>query len=168
MGFGASGRNGGQVGHGHNIDQRSLERKQGKSDARALWDIAQDSIKITRNLAKKHAPDAMFKPGHGAAYFSQKQADAGREDQEYLATNYGFEQSDFLDRAATAEIIGTDQYCGMVLEMNGGHLHPLNFALGRHPWNYHKPDALFCPHCTKHPERLGLFRPRGCFGDFSR
>ncbi|HBQ35943.1 MAG TPA: FAD-dependent oxidoreductase, partial [Rhodobacteraceae bacterium] len=35
VGFGASGRNGGQVGHGHNIDQRSLERKQGKSDARA-------------------------------------------------------------------------------------------------------------------------------------
>lgn len=130
VGFGASGRNGGQVGHGHNMDQRSLEKKLGKSDARLLWDIAEDSIKITRDLAAKHAPDALFKPGHGSAYFSQKHADSGREDYEYLAANYGFEQAEYLDRSATAQIVGTDQYSGMVLDHNGGHLHPLNYALG--------------------------------------
>lgn len=130
VGFGASGRNGGQVGHGHNMDQPSLEKKLGKPDARLLWDIAEDSIKITRDLAAKHAPDAMFKPGHGSAYFSQKDADAGRKDYEYLAANYGFDHAAYLDSSATAEIIGTDQYAGMVLDHNGGHLHPLNYALG--------------------------------------
>jgi len=130
VGFGASGRNGGQVGHGHNIDQLNLEKKLGKTDARMLWDIAQDSIKTTRDLAEKYAPDAMFTAGHAAAYFTQKEAEAGRKDQEHLAANYGFDQSEYLDRAATAEIIGTDQYAGMVLDMNGGHLHPLNLALG--------------------------------------
>lgn len=129
VGFGASGRNGGQVGHGHNMDQPSLEKKLGKSDARMLWDIAQASIKITRDLAAKHAPDAIFKPGHGSAYFSQKDADAGRRDCEYLTENYGFDAA-YLDRAATAQIVGTDQYAGMVLDTNGGHLHPLNYALG--------------------------------------
>ncbi len=129
VGFGASGRNGGQVGHGQNIDQASLEKKLGKADARLLWDIADASIKITRELAAKHAPDALFKPGHGSAYFSQKDADAGRKDCEYLAENYGFDGT-YLDQAATAQIVGTDQYAGMVLDNNGGHLHPLNYALG--------------------------------------
>ena len=129
VGFGASGRNGGQVGHGHNMDQTSLEKKLGKPDAHLLWDIAEESIKITRDLAAKHAPDAMFKPGHASAYFSQKEADAGQRDYEYLAANYGFE-AEYLNKSATADIIGTDQYCGMVLDNNGGHLHPLNFALG--------------------------------------
>lgn len=130
IGFGASGRNGGQVGHGHNMSQSSLEQKLGKPDARMLWDIAEDSIKITRDLAAKHAPDAMFKAGHGSAYFSQKEADAGRKDYEYLAANYDFDQAEYLDKTATAQIVGTDQYCGMVLDTNGGHLHPLNYALG--------------------------------------
>ena len=129
IGFGASGRNGGQVGHGHNMAQPSLEKKLGKADAMLLWEIAEDSIKITRDLAAKHAPDALFKPGHASAYFSQKEADAGRKDCEYLAANYGF-GGRFLDRAATAEIVGTDQYYGMVLDEHGGHLHPLNLALG--------------------------------------
>ncbi len=112
VGFGASGRNGGQVGHGHNMDQPSLEKKLGKSDARLLWDIAEESIKITRDLAAKHAPDALFKPGHASAYFSQKEADTGRRGYEYLAANYDFE-AEYLDRSATADIIGTDQYYGM-------------------------------------------------------
>ncbi len=129
VGFGASGRNGGQVGHGQNIGQASLEKKQGLADARMLWDIAHDSIKITRDLAAKHAPDAMFKPGHGSAYFSQKDANSGRKDCEYLAEHYGFDGT-YLDRDATAQIVGTDQYAGMVLDTNGGHLHPLNYALG--------------------------------------
>jgi len=130
VGFGASGRNGGQVGHGHNMDQPSLEKKLGKPDARLLWDIAEASIKITRDLAAKHAPDAMFKAGHASAYFSQKEADAGRKDYEHLAANYGFDDAEFLDKAATEQIVGTDQYQGMVLDTNGGHLHPLNYALG--------------------------------------
>ncbi len=129
VGFGASGRNGGQVGHGHNMDQPSLEKKLGKPDARLLWDIAEESIKTTRDLATKHAPDALFKPGHASAYFSQKEADAGRKGYEYLAANYDF-GAEYLDKSATENIIGTDQYYGMVLDTNGGHLHPLNYTLG--------------------------------------
>jgi len=129
VGFGASGRNGGQVGHGHNMSQPSLEKKLGKPDAKMLWDIAEESITLTRDLAAKHAPDTGFKPGHASAYFSQKEADAGRRDCEYLAENYGF-GGQFLDKSATEEIVGTDQYYGMVLDSHGGYLHPLNLALG--------------------------------------
>jgi len=130
VGFGASGRNGGQVGFGHNMDQASLEKKLGKADAHLLWDIADASIKITRDLATKHAPDARFKPGNASAFYSQKEADAGRRDYEHLAANYGFSDAEYLDKPATAQIVGTDQYAGMVLDTNAGHLHPLNFAIG--------------------------------------
>ena len=43
VGFGASGRNGGQVGSGHRMDQTSLEKMVGKEQARRQWDFADES-----------------------------------------------------------------------------------------------------------------------------
>jgi gamma-glutamylputrescine oxidase len=41
VGFGASGRNGGQVNLGFNQSQQALEAKLGETRARALWDLAE-------------------------------------------------------------------------------------------------------------------------------
>ena len=67
VGFGASGRNGGQVGTGWNKDQHWLDRRFGKEDARRLWDLTVEAKALTRSLATAHAPDAAYKPGvlHG-------------------------------------------------------------------------------------------------------
>ncbi len=63
VGFGASGRNGGQVGSGQRLDQDDLEKMAGKGPARALWDLSQDAKALVRSLIADHAMDATFHPG---------------------------------------------------------------------------------------------------------
>ncbi len=130
VGFGASGRNGGQVGEGQNMDQPALEKKLGKSDARMLWDIAAQSVKLTVELANKHAPEAKFRPGHVTAFYSQKAAEQGARKRDYLAQNYDHTETEFLDQSGMQDLIGNPAYAGGILDMTGGHMHPLNFALG--------------------------------------
>ena len=58
VGFGASGRNGGQVGTGWNKDQHWLEAKLGKEAARSLWDLTVEAKALTRDLVAEFAPEA--------------------------------------------------------------------------------------------------------------
>ena len=51
IGFGASGRNGGQVSGGQRMDQEGLEAILGDEHARELWDISQQSVDLVRNLS---------------------------------------------------------------------------------------------------------------------
>ncbi|HHI71784.1 MAG TPA: FAD-binding oxidoreductase [Rhodobacteraceae bacterium] len=129
IGFGASGRNGGQVGSGHNMDQQALEKKLGKEDARKLWDIARDSVEMTKKLVAEYVPEANYRPGHVAAYYTGKEAEYAARKRDYLAENYGHE-TEFLNRADMEALIGNPAYAGGVLDRNAGHLHPLRYAIG--------------------------------------
>ena len=63
VGFGASGRNGGQISPGQRIDQDDLEELVGPTHARALWDLSLESMDLTLDLVTRHAPEADFVPG---------------------------------------------------------------------------------------------------------
>ncbi len=130
VGFGASGRNGGQVGTGQRLDQGALESMVGKGPARALWDLSLESVALVRDLAARHAPDAGYAPGiihaaHRERYVSEFHAYA-----EKLARDYDYHQIRPLDRAALHELVGSPAYHGGDIDMGGGHLHPLRYALG--------------------------------------
>ncbi|EAR49435.1 hypothetical protein OG2516_05088 [Oceanicola granulosus HTCC2516] len=128
-GFGASGRNGGQVSSGFNKDQRWLAKRLGDDTARHLWDIADAAKALVRDYVEAHAPGARYLPGilHGewnAAGAAEAQADA-----EWLRQAYGYE-TEFLDRDAFAAICPSPVYAGGVLDMDAGHVHPLRLVLG--------------------------------------
>lgn len=130
LGFGASGRNGGQVGMGQRLDQDALERMVGMTAARALWDLAVESVDLTRDLAARHAPDAGFAPGiihaaHKPRYVSEYHTYA-----EKLAHSYGYDKIRPLNRNEMREMVGSPAYHGGEIDMGAGHLHPLRYALG--------------------------------------
>lgn len=130
MGFGASGRNGGQVGTGQRLDQDALEAMVGKGVARGLWDLALESVALTRDLAERHAPDAGFTPGiihaaHKPRYVAEARAYAER-----LARDYGYDLIRPLDRAALRELVGSPAYHGGDLDLGAGHMDPLRYAFG--------------------------------------
>ena len=70
LGFGASGRNGGQLGSGQRLDTGTLEKLLGADDARKLWELAEAAKATTKALVAEHAPDAMLKPGVAHACWS--------------------------------------------------------------------------------------------------
>ena len=130
VGFGASGRNGGQVGTGQRQDQDTLERWVGKGAARALWDLSLESVALTRDLAARHAPDAGWADGilhaaHKERYVRDMHAYADK-----MARDYDYPLIQPLGREAMRAILNSPIYYGGDLDRGGGHLHPLRYALG--------------------------------------
>jgi len=129
VGFGASGRNGGQASSGYNKDQRWLEARLGEERARHLWDMAEAAKTQLRDFCFDHAPEAGYRPG--VAYGTYSTSDVARvhEDAAHLARRYGCESIEPLDREAMAALVRTPLYHGGALDHGAGHLHPLRYAL---------------------------------------
>ena len=130
IGWGASGRNGGQLGNTQRQDQHALEKMVGKEAARALWDLGLASANLVKDLIAKHAIACDLKPGILHAAWKRSDADDLRGEQDHLARDYGATGLRFIERGEMAEMLGTSRYWGGLLSQEAGHLHPLNFALG--------------------------------------
>lgn len=129
VGFGASGRNGGQVGTGWNMDQRALEKALGRDDARTLWNITVEAKALTRALVERHAPEAAYKPGVLHGHWSRTGAEDARAYSDWLQERYGY-PSEYLDAQAFQAVCNSPVYAGGLLDQDAGHLHPLRYALG--------------------------------------
>jgi gamma-glutamylputrescine oxidase len=130
VGFGASGRNGGQLGSGQRVEQDGLEKMLGVDHASRLWQMGEEAKDLVKALIKKHNIDCHLKPG-----VAWTASDAGdlrhlHEYAEHLQTRYGYDQIETLDHAALQSVCPSPDYLGGVLDMGAAHLHPLNYALG--------------------------------------
>ena len=130
LGFGASGRNGGQVGTGQRQDQDWLEGKVGPTRARALWDMGLQAVALTRDLVARHAPEADWRDGIIWAAHRARMVPTYHAYADKLARSYGYDRMEPLDRAALQALVPSPDYHGGVLDRGGGHIHPLRYALG--------------------------------------
>jgi gamma-glutamylputrescine oxidase len=130
MGFGASGRNGGQVGSGQRQDQVWLEKTVGREAARRLWDMAQDAKALVRDLIARHAMPVAWNPGIAHACWSDAEVRETHLYAEKLRRDYGYEEIQPLDREGIRRLIPSPVYKGGEVDRGAGHIHPLNFALG--------------------------------------
>ncbi|MGD0192914.1 MAG: FAD-binding oxidoreductase [Rhizomicrobium sp.] len=130
VGYGASGRNGGQIHTGFRKDQAELEAWLGDKHARDLWQLSAESKELVQSLIERHRIACELKPGLVIAAHSTAAAHALSKDAEHLAHHYGYGQLQMWDGAATATQIGTTIYQSSRFDAGGGHLHPLLFARG--------------------------------------
>ena len=130
VGFGASGRNGGQLGSGQRMDQEGLEKLVGHEDAAKLWDLAEDAKTLTKSLIAKHQIDCHLKPGVAHMCFTEKEVAEEHAYADHLANRYGYTALQKLDHDAAQALCPSPQYKGGTLDMTAAHLHPLNYALG--------------------------------------
>ncbi len=130
VGFGASGRNGGQLGSGQRMAQDSLEKLVGFEDAARLWELAEDAKDLVKSLVKRHEIDCHLKPGLMHGCFSAHEVAHEHAYVAHLNSRYGYDQITALDHDAAQAICPSPAYVGGSLDMGAGHLHPLGFALG--------------------------------------
>ncbi|TMV09576.1 FAD-binding oxidoreductase [Ruegeria sediminis] len=130
VGFGASGRNGGQLGSAQRMDQEDLERLVGDADAARLWDLAEDAKDLVKGLIAKHGIDCDLKPGIAHFGFSDAECRELHDHAAHLQTRYGYDQIEPLDAEAGRALCPSPAYKGGYLDMGAAHLHPLNYALG--------------------------------------
>lgn len=129
-GWGASGRNGGQVGSGQRKDQGALERLVGREDARRLWRIGEEAKALVKDRVARHGIGCDLKPGllhvaHRRRHVADEHAYV-----EKLRAEYGYEEIRPVGDEEVREMLGTAVYFGGSLDLGAAHLHPLNFALG--------------------------------------
>ncbi|MGG7644318.1 NAD(P)/FAD-dependent oxidoreductase [Rhodovulum sp. YNF3179] len=130
VGWGASGRNGGQIAVGQRVEQDRLEADLGRETAARLWQLGRESVETVHDLIARHGIDCGYRPGiihadHRARYVAHSHAYA-----EKLRRDYGYDKLRPLDRDEIRALVGSPGYHGGALDMGSGHLHPLALALG--------------------------------------
>lgn len=130
VGFGASGRNGGQVGQGQRLDQDELEDLVGKDHARELWTIANQSVDLVRRRAASPLVEAEFADGIIHADHRKRFVPHSKAYAERLNNEYGYDKIRFIDREECRHLVNSPEYHGGTLDMGAGHIDPLQYALG--------------------------------------
>jgi gamma-glutamylputrescine oxidase len=130
VGFGASGRNGGQVSSGQRIEQDAIEKMVGRADARKLWDIGEAAKHLVQDLIAKHSIDCGWKPGVLHADWQARDVPHTHAYADKLAQEYGYMQVEKLGRDAVQALVKSPAYQGGALDHGAGHLHPLRYCLG--------------------------------------
>ena len=130
VGFGASGRNGGQVWSGYAVPQRKLAERYGADHARALWEITQEAKGIVRDLCDTDIPQARFRSGIAECAAKPGELATMHRDAAYLQETYGYDKVRLLDRDAMRALVQTDDYHGGHVDMGAGHIHPLRYVFG--------------------------------------
>ena len=129
IGFGASGRNGGQLVNSYSRDIDVIENNYGHELGSALGNMAFEGGNIIRDRIKQYHIQCDYREGGIFAAFNPKQFDDLKA-QKALWERYGNTQLELLDQEAIRQHIASDRYIGGLLDRSGGHIHPLNLILG--------------------------------------
>lgn len=130
MGWGASGRNGGQLirGVGHGVEQ--FEKHIGSEGVLAMKHMGLEAVEIVRQRVAKYQIDCDLTWGYCDLANKRRHIEGFFEDlQELQALGYRHELR-LLDKTQMHEVVGSENYLGGMIDMGSGHLHPLNLALG--------------------------------------
>ncbi|PKP88272.1 MAG: FAD-binding oxidoreductase [Alphaproteobacteria bacterium HGW-Alphaproteobacteria-17] len=128
VGFGASGRNGGQLIPGLRWAASELEAEFGGERADALFDLCWRDNRVKARI-EKHGIECDLKAGHLEAAWTSADFDAMRREADYLAARFGYD-SQVVAKADMGAHIASPLYHGGIHDPQGGHFHPLNYALG--------------------------------------
>jgi gamma-glutamylputrescine oxidase len=130
IGFGASGRNGGQLCQGWTTDFSKIMARIPQDQRRMAWDVGNAGREIILENCRKHGIDADIRFGYlHAALHQRHMAELVEMQSDWEGEGYdGFEL--LPDRQALEPHITTDAYIGGLYDAHSGHLHPLKYLLG--------------------------------------
>ena len=129
VGFGATGRNGGQIVNSYSRDVDVIESRYDQNQAKSLCNMIFEGGDIIRDLIDKYDIDCDYKQGGLFTALNSKQL-KGLEEHKKNWERYGNDQMTLLDANEVEQAVGTTAYTGGLLDMRGGHIHPLKLELG--------------------------------------
>ncbi|TIM99888.1 MAG: FAD-binding oxidoreductase [Mesorhizobium sp.] len=130
VGWGASGRNGGQMITGLCKSAAELVKFYGRERARALFDLAFEAWTLMLNVIERHAIDCdLKKTGHLIGAVSAGDMACFERELECLTTVMNYPHMHILSAAEARAAVDTP-YHGAMFDALGGHIHPLNYTLG--------------------------------------
>ena len=129
VGWGASGRNGGQMIGGISGEER-LAKPLGEEGERILWDMRWAGHQIIRDRVSTYNIDCDLKSGYADVAIKPRHVRALEAEYDYLQKNNFPHEYSLLSKQETQDLLGTSAYMGALVNMGNGHLHPLNLCRG--------------------------------------
>ncbi|MET1023359.1 MAG: FAD-binding oxidoreductase [Pseudoxanthomonas sp.] len=129
IGWGASGRNGGQAIVGFGCGEQKLESLVGAGDARRMFDLSIEGLDWLHARIARHGIDAHWRPGHATAPLKPRQRRDVQAMVDHFNTRYDHPVQ-WWDRERLRGELASDRYLGALYDPISGHLHPLAYALG--------------------------------------
>jgi gamma-glutamylputrescine oxidase len=130
VGWGASGRSGGQMIFGYGCDISKIASLLGREDARRLFDWSVEGVDLIQSRIKKYAIDCDLRMGHAHAAIRSRQVEELKSWQADLEQHYGYSSMQFWDRSKLQQRLQTERYRALLFDPRSGHLHPLEYTLG--------------------------------------
>lgn len=130
VGFGASGRNGGEVLTGYAVSMESIVKKRGLETAKRMWQLSLDSIDLIEKIIEDHEISCAFKRnGEFLAAYKPSHLDEMKKEQEYMAEHFSYPVKIIEEKDLQTEL-NTSFYHGGLVDEKSAHFQPLNYALG--------------------------------------
>ncbi|MBI0327303.1 NAD(P)/FAD-dependent oxidoreductase [Burkholderia plantarii] len=128
-GWGASGRNGGQVIGGFAKDAE-IARQLGEHDARAAWKLSLDGVELIAERIARHGIDCDFTRGYLTLATKPRRVPELRAWMDSATQHWGHPSLSWLDTDAIRARVASRLYLAGVHDPLSGHLHPLRYCLG--------------------------------------
>jgi glycine/D-amino acid oxidase-like deaminating enzyme len=129
VGWGASGRNGGQLIGGIAGENRIARHIDGNRKE-ILRELRWGGHEIVRERVRRYAIDCDLKSGYLDVAIKPRHMSEFQAEHEQLVGDDFPHETRMLSGDETRELIGTDAYIGAHLNMGNGHLHPLKLCVG--------------------------------------
>ncbi|MEL7447765.1 MAG: FAD-binding oxidoreductase [Pseudomonadota bacterium] len=129
VGWGASGRNGGQM-IGGIAGEEAIARHHGRDVEELFSELRWAGHQIIRERVERYGIDCDLKHGYlDVAIKPRHMVDIEHDYERLKAADFPY-HVEILSRDQVSALIGTDAYIGALLNMGNGHLHPLNLCIG--------------------------------------
>ncbi len=131
VGWGASGRNGGQIINGYSRDFDVILYRYGMDMAEDLLRMSFEGGDIIRAWIDKYKIDCDYRPGSFFAAFTKKQMlNLEKRQEAWEKVSTGVPTLKMFGAAEMPQVVDSKLYIGGLLDRRGGQLHPLNLTRG--------------------------------------
>jgi gamma-glutamylputrescine oxidase len=129
IGWGASGRNGGQALPGFGASQTKIKSLVGAANAKRLWDMSIEAVDLLHGQIQRHNIPCDPVEGYLHAAIKPRHVTELREAQEELA-ELGAPVGKLLEGDELRARLNSPRYLAALEDNISGHIHPLNYVLG--------------------------------------
>ena len=131
IGFGASGRNGGQLIAGLACEQDVIEKSLGFNAAKQVWNMTLEALDLVRERVKRFDIHCDLVDGFLGVSVGEKKGKKLRSWFDDMTKRYGYDtDAKWIEPAYLKDWINSPRYFNGYFDKRSGHLHPLNYCLG--------------------------------------
>jgi gamma-glutamylputrescine oxidase len=130
IGWGASGRNGGQALSGLACDISVIQAQLGLDAARQVWSMTLEALALIHERCRNHDIDCHWQAGYLSAAIGPRKADELKRWVESQQRDFDVSDLRFIPKPDVPGWIASDRYTALAYDPQGGHLHPLLYTRG--------------------------------------